>query len=98
MTALLATAHSVAIILTLGLGYDPRIVRTFHLNEERSFSTIYSAALLSGSAVLLLILAFAARKRGGNQARDARWWGGLAAMFVFMATDEALGIHESLQV
>lgn len=96
--ALLATGHSVAMILTLGLGYDSSVVQLLDLNEERSLGTVYSVALLGGSAVLLLILALAARKRGGDDARDARWWGGLVVVFAFMAADEAAGIHESLIV
>jgi hypothetical protein len=98
MTVLLAAGHSAAMILTLGLGYDSSAVRLLDLNEERSFGTAYSVGLLSVTAVLLLILAIAARKRSGAQARDARWWGGLAAIFGFMSADEAAGIHEALMI
>jgi len=96
LTALLGAGHvaGVAIRLRVGLGR----LQLLDLNEERGLGTVFSVALLFGAAALLALMAFAARQRGGDEARDAAWWLGLAVMFVFMGADEGVGIHELLIV
>lgn len=96
LTGLLAAGHVAGMVVTLGLKYDSRRVRLLDLNEELSFGTAYSVALLLGSALLVALLAVAARRQGGPAARDARWWAGLAVMFTFMGIDEGIAIHEML--
>jgi hypothetical protein len=98
LTGLLAVGHVASMVVTLGFKHESRRVRLLDLNEELSLGTAYSVALLVGSAVLVALLAVAARRRGGPEARDARWWAGLAVMFAFMGADEGVAIHEMLIV
>ena len=90
-----ALAHAAVLVLTFGFGYDQLfgMRRMFNLNEEQNLPTFYSALLLLGSAALLAILAAAAR-RDDRSRRDAWYWGGLAALFLFLSADEAASIHE----
>jgi len=94
--AVLALGHCVAMALNLGLGYHTRTLQLLDLNEERSFGTIFSVAVLVANAGLLTIFAFAARRSGGLGSRESSWWAGLAVLFLFMSADEVFGIHESL--
>jgi len=96
LTGLLAVGHVAEMIVTLQLGYNSRRVRLLDLNEELSLGTAYSVALLLTSALLVALLAIAVRRQGGPEARDARWWAGLAVMFTFMGIDEGIAIHELL--
>ena len=63
----------------------------FGVSSEGRLPTFYSGVTLLGAAMLLGVIAVHAR-RGG--ARFARHWAGLAAIFVLMAADEMLVIHE----
>ena len=63
----------------------------FGVSSEGRLPTFYSGVTLLGAAMLLGVIAVHAR-RGG--ARLARHWAGLAAIFVLMAADEMLVIHE----
>ena len=65
----------------------------FHLDEEDSFPTWYSAIALLGAALLLGVVA--ARKRH-QQDRWTRHWIGLAAGFLLLSMDEIVGLHETL--
>jgi hypothetical protein len=91
----LALAHGATLVLTFGLGYDQLfgMRRMFNLNEEQNLPTFFSALLLLGCAALLAILAAAARREDRSR-RDAWYWGGLAALFLFLSVDEAASIHE----
>jgi hypothetical protein len=65
----------------------------FHLDEEDSFPTWYSAVALLAASVLLFVVA--ARKRGEGD--RWRWhWLGLALGFVLLSMDEVVGLHETL--
>lgn len=92
-----ALAHGAILVLNYGLGYNQLfgMRRMFNLNEEQNVPTFYSALLLLASAALLAILAAAAR-RNDRSRRDAWYWGGLAALFLFLSVDEAASIHELL--
>ena len=63
----------------------------FGVSSEGRLPTFYSGVTLLGAAMLLGIIAAQAR-RGGD--RFGRHWAGLAAIFVLMAADEMLVIHE----
>jgi hypothetical protein len=78
------------VLACLGLLYELRVVgwARFSLDYEDTPASMWSALLLVAAAVAA---ARTARGRGG----PAR--GSLAALFVFMAGDEAFGIHESLE-
>lgn len=67
------------------------VVETFSLSCEWNVPTLYTAALLWGSALLLALVAASARR-----AREpfVGHWRLLAAGFAYIGVDEVLGIHE----
>jgi hypothetical protein len=67
--------------------------QTFTVNAEGMVPTMYSTVALLFASALLLVNGFATKKSGGRQ---AVYWFGLAAIFAFLAMDEALEIHEKL--
>jgi len=94
---LLGVAHVSVMVLTLGLGYDQLfgLTRLFHLNEESNVPSLYSALALLDCALLLAVVAVDARRA---RDRSARVWWGLAGLFGFICLDEAVSIHELLNV
>lgn len=66
---------------------------SFYLDKERSFSTLYAAVLLLLCSTLLAGIAFSKRE---GAAHYVRYWGWLAAIFLYMFADELLQIHEEL--
>ena len=63
----------------------------FSVSNEGRLPTFYSGVTLLVAALLLAVTATHERNRGG---RFARHWFGLSVIFVFMAADELLAIHE----
>ena len=63
----------------------------FSVSNEGKLPTFYSGVTLLVAALLLAATATYERRNGG---RFARHWFGLALIFVFMAADELLEIHE----
>ena len=63
----------------------------FSVSNEGRLPTFYSGVTLLVAALLLAVTATHERNRGG---RFARHWFGLSLIFVFMAADELLAIHE----
>ena len=63
----------------------------FSVSNEGKLPTFYSGITLLASALLLAVIAIHERKSGG---RFTRHWFGLSLIFVFMAADEMLEIHE----
>jgi len=68
-------------------------VKLFDLNTEGNFPTLFSTLLL-GFAALLLFLIFV-KKRLLKEA-DKNYWIFLSAVFLFLALDESLQIHEKV--
>jgi hypothetical protein len=97
ITAALALGHVVSMVVPY-LGHDYTLLRLLDLNEERSAGTFYSVVGLLACAVVLLVLAFAARRRDSRWRGDALWWLGLSGLFVFMSADEGLALHEVLML
>lgn len=64
----------------------------FNFNEESSIPTLYSFIVLFTSAILLLLISI---KSKGNIVKSYMWLS-LAFIFVFLAIDEVLQIHEKL--
>jgi hypothetical protein len=77
----------------LGDGYLHGFVPMFTFGSEHNVPAYYSALAMVFCAVLLAIIATGERKR---EAPGAGYWWGLAAVFLFLAFDEALELHESL--
>jgi hypothetical protein len=65
----------------------------FSVSSEGTIPTWLSASALLVCAGLLGLIARATKVRG---ARDARYWTGLAVLFLLMSADEACAIHERL--
>jgi hypothetical protein len=63
----------------------------FSVSNEGKLPTFYSGLTLLVAALLLAAIATHEHK---NQGRFARHWFGLSVIFVFMAADELLEIHE----
>ena len=65
----------------------------FHLDQEDSFPTWYSASALLCASLLISLAALRERRRDG----PLRWhWAGLAAGVLILSIDEIAGIHETL--
>ncbi|BCR06411.1 hypothetical protein DESUT3_34800 [Desulfuromonas versatilis] len=74
-----------------GLTVIPWGVALFHFDHEANLPSLYSALALLLAGLLLLAIAHA-EKAG----RWYRYWLGLGLVFLFLATDEAVMIHEQL--
>ena len=68
-----------------------RLIPMFDVNLEYNFPAFYSSMLLLMSAVLLAYISFAIRSWQGKYYLH---WLGLAGIFLFLALDEMLAIHE----
>ncbi len=79
----------------LGHGRLLGFVDMFNLDAEYNIPTLYAAGALLFCALLLALIGFV-RKR--ERARFANHWLFLASIFLFLATDELLIIHEQLMV
>ncbi|MBC8767848.1 hypothetical protein H4O18_07585 [Arenibacter sp. BSSL-BM3] len=91
------------IVITLKLGYPIEyfgenqayvrgLVRLFDFNSELNIPTLYSSLTLFLSSILLLLQGIKYRHEGGNY----RPWLGLSFIFVFLAIDEMMELHERL--
>ncbi len=69
-------------------------VPLFYVDQEGNVPTFFSAALLLCASLLLALISRLTKK-----ANDSRWlqWTILASALLYMAFDEASGIHELLQ-
>lgn len=95
VVGLLLSANILAIVFR----YLPDTLLTsafqlFDFNSENSFPTLYSFVILLLAAILLFLVGMLTRKQG----RRSRGWFVLALVFVFLAIDESLMIHEALMV
>ncbi|MEZ0326349.1 MAG: hypothetical protein ACAH95_10625 [Fimbriimonas sp.] len=89
----LASLAGQAFKLTTGHDYAGGFIPKFNLDAEDNVPTFFSALLLVGAAGLLTIIGTLKKK-----AKDtfALHWFTLAALFLFLGTDEASSIHETL--
>lgn len=74
-----------------GFSEIPWGVALLHFDHEGNLPTFFSALMLLLAGLLLLAIAFAEKAD-----RWHRHWKGLGAVFVFLALDEAVMIHEQL--
>jgi len=93
--SLLLIINLLDVLLRIHLGYGgilSRISIYFNFNEEASISTLYSFIVLFTSALLLL---FISTNSKDNKLKSYMWLG-LSFIFIFLAIDEVLEIHEKL--
>lgn len=94
LVLVLASLLGTSLEFFLGHDYARGFVPMFDLDTEKNVPTYFSAALLLGCGTLLLRIGLNHRKAGST----GLMWAGLAAVFIFLALDEALVIHERLIV
>ena len=75
------------------LGFEYWQIAIFDLDEEESFGTWFSAAILLFAAILLISVASSLRSKADNM---YRWWLILGLGFALMSIDEIVGLHELL--
>lgn len=87
-----AFAATRVLVFRFGLDADRRAAAFFDLGREGNLPALFGGALLLLAAVLLAVAAAGERGRG----RPAGSWRCLSWLFVFLAFDEWLALHEAL--
>lgn len=89
---LLLVANIAGLILTYrhGYPYETGVVRIFNFDWERNVPSLFASVQI-GTASLLLTIIGAIRKTRGESYLS---WFILAFIFLYLAADEAIGIHE----
>lgn len=67
------------------------LLRLFKLSDENTIPTFFSAIMLLACGALLGVIERMTKRR---RCRFARHWAALAVIFVYLAIDEAVAIHE----
>lgn len=70
-----------------------RFALKFHLNIERNFPTWFSSIILMISSLLLYII-----YRTTLDLKPNKFWAFLSLIFIFLSLDEAVSIHEHLNI
>lgn len=95
ITAVLAGMHIAQLVVYFYIG-DPGVFNFIHLVDfdyEGNLPSLYSSFALAFAALLLSLIAINAReKRAAGQFH----WVGLAIIFLFLAVDEGIGLHEEI--
>ena len=90
ITAGLLVAHSVVQVGIYGFGAEKHWLDSLNMDRELNLPTLFSSSLLLISALLM-------QRLGHNSNPDAADdWRLLSKIFIFLALDEALQIHEIL--
>ena len=90
ITAALLAAHFITQVGIYGFGADKHWLDVLNMDRELNLPTLFSALLMLSSALLL-------RRLSKAPAREAvAEWTLLSRIFVFLALDESLQIHEIL--
>ena len=90
ITAGFVVAHSVVQVGIYGFGAEKHWLDSLNMDRELNLPTLFSSALLLMAALLM-------RQLGQNSDRSAAGdWRLLSKIFIFLALDEALQIHEIL--
>jgi len=91
---LLVTANVLGIYSKYWLGYDHvfGLVKFFDLNTENNAPSFYSALAIIFCAVLLAVIALS------SQGLKRFQWFGLAVIFIYLSLDEALQLHDQLDL
>jgi hypothetical protein len=67
------------------------LLRKFLLDGELTVPAWFTSVMLFGAGLLLVVIGWAERSRGGQYARH---WAALAIVFALMSMDEMAGMHE----
>ena len=93
IVAFLLLANLVSVYFKFVLGRDYGFTRTFYFNTEANIPSFYSSLSILISAVLLFFI-------GNLKIEEDKWqgrcWKLLGYIFVFLAADEFISIHEAL--
>ena len=90
ITAALLAAHFITQVGIYGFGADKHWLDVLNMDREMNLPTLFSALLILSSALLL-------RRLSNTPGREAvADWTLLSRIFVFLALDESLQIHEIL--
>ena len=94
-TLFLLLASIAGQIIKYGFGHDQAFgfVRLFYVDSEGNIPTFFSSILLTLAS---LLLAFIAVLKRSSQDPYRRHWAILSLILLFMAVDEAAGLHEML--
>jgi hypothetical protein len=94
---LLTLAHLAIQFLIYAFGFENLFGLTplFTLNAEQNVPALYATISILFCSVLLALIAFCRKKSGGPFVYH---WAGLSAVFLFLAVDEALSLHENSTV
>ncbi|GAB3826740.1 hypothetical protein GCM10028895_38130 [Pontibacter rugosus] len=94
----LLVANITGVVLESVLAYESRftrlIVQYFDFNKEENFPAFFSAVILLFAGLLLFLIHKRSRSMGA--ARHSRHWFILGCIFVFMAVDESVQLHEHI--
>jgi hypothetical protein len=96
LVILIAAIGATANYVIYNVAPDPehslaRVMRRLDLGHEPSIPALYSSLAMMASAALLAVIAIAAWRSGANYRRH---WIGLSILFVLLAIDESVMIHE----
>jgi hypothetical protein len=91
------SADALFIVLRYGFDHDHvfGLADMFGYWNEQNVPTFVSTLLMLVCALLLLATGAATRQGPGNS--DARLWFGLSAVFVFLAFDESMQFHDTIE-
>lgn len=76
----------------LGHGNLKGMIQFFHLNRENNLPTFYSALAIILCSLLLYVVSLS------KKSIEKLQWQGLSAIFLFLSLDEALQIHDRLDL
>lgn len=71
---------------------EEHLVRIIDFDKERNIPAFYSSLAILCASIILACISRAEKSRGG----DSKRWMGLSVLFLFLALDEAVSIHELL--
>ena len=80
-------------ICKYGYGYRADWMKLFNVDRELNFPTWYSALTIAFCSLLLKIIAVEKKQQGDRYTKD---WQLLSLIFLWLAIDEVLSIHEIL--
>ena len=78
---------------SLGLRAGDGEMQLFGLDAEQTVPTWFSVSMLLMCAVLIAVIAVAAR-----ESMNRFHWAGLSAIFLYLSVDESVSLHEKLRV